>query len=70
MKYYISETKADFAISRIHKRLSDFKGTEGSEYHVRTKSELRRFDSIPIYNFKNGKLRRCAQKSYAVIGIF
>ena len=57
--YYISPTSYALELSAVKKRLSDFKGEEGAEYHVR-KSPKREtgFFTVPVYVFKNGKLNR------------
>jgi hypothetical protein len=34
--YYISALENNCALSVVKKRLGDFKGTEGEQYHVRT----------------------------------
>jgi hypothetical protein len=38
--YYISALENNCALSVVKKRLGDFKGTEGEQYHVRTSRGL------------------------------
>jgi hypothetical protein len=56
--YYISLKASGPSLSAKKKRLSDFKGEEGELYNVRKTAA---FDpklwSLPIYIFKNGRLR-------------
>ena len=57
------------SVSRKTARLSDFKGTEGEEYLVRSKADVRSpLEGIPIYEYQNGKLQKTARSS--VINIF
>jgi hypothetical protein len=69
--YYISALENNCALSVVKKRLGDFKGTEGEQYHVRTARGLPEGDTfVPIYIFKNGKLRRCPNRSWSVFCLF
>ena len=50
--YYISNVENNCALSVVKKRLGDFKGTEGEQYHVRTSRGLPEGGSfVPIYIF-------------------
>ena len=63
--YYISALENNCALSVVKKRLGDFKGTEGEQYHVRTSRGLPEGGSfVPIYIFQNNKLRRCPNRSW------
>ena len=69
--YYISEFENNCVLSLKKKRLGDFKGVEGERYHVRTARGLPEGDTfVPIYIFKNGKLRRCPNRSWSVFCLF
>jgi hypothetical protein len=69
--YYISALENNCALSVVKKRLGDFKGTEGEQYHVRTSRGLPEGDTfVPIYIFKNGNLRRCPNRSWSVFCLF
>jgi hypothetical protein len=73
--YYISHAKNGFALSSVKKRLSDFNGTEGAKYHVRQRARL--FDCtdeqgiarIPVYIYREGKLKRCPQKTITPVDL-
>jgi len=56
--YYISKRSDNFAFGRKVKRLSYFKGIEGERYVVRKKVNIERFDSFPIYIYRDGKLKK------------
>ena len=67
--YYISNRKNGMSLSRKVAKLSDFKGTEGEEYLVRSKAEVNSlFEGIPIYEYQGGRLRKTACSS--IINIF
>ena len=66
--YYISNRKNGMSLSRKTARLSDFKGTEGEEYLVRSKAESSLFEGIPIYEYQGGRLRKTAGSS--IVNIF
>jgi hypothetical protein len=68
--YYISPAETNPSISRIVKRLKDFKGEEGKDYHVRKKAKIDYLDAIPHYTVKAGKLTRCPQKTYSIFRLF
>lgn len=69
--YYISNLENNCALSVCKKRLGDFKGTEGEQYHVRTSRGLGEGNTfVPIYVFENGKLRRCPNRSWSVFNLF
>lgn len=58
--YYISE-QDQWGVARICKRLSDFhraQPAEGSKWMVRTKKRPEAFDAFPVYQFRDGKLRK------------
>lgn len=67
--YYISNRSNGLTLSRKTARLSDFKGTEGDEYLVRTQAHM---DSsmkfIPIYEYRGGRLRKTNQTS--IVNLF
>jgi hypothetical protein len=62
MKYYISPLKtANLSISRVVKRLKDFRPAEGEQYVVRKKADLsdvERFSTLPVYVGVDGKLKK------------
>lgn len=69
--YYISALENNCALSVVKKRLGDFKGTEGEQYHVRTSRGLGEGNIfVPIYIFENSKLRRCPNRSWSVFNLF
>ena len=69
--YYISNIENNCALSIVKKRLGDFKGSEGAQYHVRTSRGLPEgHTAVPIYIFENGKLRRCPDRSWSIFNIF
>ena len=69
--YYMSNLENNCALSVVKKRLGDFKGTEGEQYHVRTARGLPEGDTfVPIYIFENGTLRRCPNRSWSVFCLF
>lgn len=59
--YYISD-EDQWGISRVCKSLSDFgrnnNPAEGSKWMVRTKKRPEAFDAFPIYEWRDGKLRK------------
>jgi hypothetical protein len=67
--YYISHAKNGFALSSVKKRLSDFNGTEGERYHVRKQARLdTSLQFIPVYEYREGKLRKTNETS--IINLF
>ena len=62
MKYYISPLKtANLSISRVVKRLKDFRPAEGEQYVVRKKADLsdaETFSTLPVYMGIDGKLKK------------
>ena len=61
MKYYISPLKtANLSISRVVKRLKDFRPAEGEQYVVRKKADLDAdsLSTIPVYRGVDGKLKK------------
>ena len=69
--YYISNIENNCALSVVKKRLGDFKGTEGEQYHVRTSRGLPEgHTAVPIYIFQNGKLQRCPDRSWSIFNLF
>lgn len=61
MKYYISPLKtANLSISRVVKRLKDFRPAEGEQYIVRTKAKVNSdsWDRFPVYIGVDGKLKK------------
>ena len=65
--YYVSNTDTGLQISRKVKRLKDFKGSEGEQYHVRQKADVGRLESIRIYTYTDGKLK--ATNNWSVFGL-
>jgi hypothetical protein len=67
MAYYISATSAHCNVSRVVKRLSQFKGgsfrPDGEKYHVRTRKEIGRGEIIPVYVMEDGKLKKTKTSS-------
>jgi len=67
--YYISDKESCLQISAIKKRLKDFWGVEGKEYHVRKKRDIgENLTHIRIYIYQDGKLR--PTKSWSVFNLF
>ena len=67
--YYISLKASGPSLSAKKKRLSDFKGIEGELYDVRKTATVDPdLFSLPIYIYKNGKLRPTG--NYSVYGSF
>lgn len=67
--YYISKPNQPH-YSRVVKRLSDMSRAqpeEGSEWHVRKRRQIRAFDHLAVYFWRNGKLVRCPQKSEVIL---
>jgi len=61
MKYYISPLKtANLSISRVVKRLKDFRPAEGEQYIVRKKADLDAdsLNMVPVYRGIDGKLKK------------
>ena len=61
MKYYISPLKtANLSISRVVKRLKDFRPAEGEQYVVRKKADLDAdsLPMLPVYIGIDGKLKK------------
>ena len=58
MPYYIQNInqRGPYHLTRVVKRLRDFKGTEGEMYSVARRKERRVHDAVPIYKFEDGKL--------------
>lgn len=67
--YYISNIESSLQISTVKKRLKDFWGVEGKEYHVRKKRDIGEdLTHIRIYIYKDGKLR--PTKIWSVFNLF
>ena len=54
--YYISNYDSDLQLSHIKTRLSDFKGVEGNQYHVRTCEKVGQMEMVPVYKYTDGRL--------------
>ena len=56
--FYISPKSYKLGLSAVKKRLSDFKGEEGAEYHVMKKRRpAEGMFSAPLYVYRQGKLQ-------------
>lgn len=67
--YYISNIESSLQISTVKKRLKDFWGVEGREYHVRKKRNIgENLTHIRIYIYQDGKLR--PTKIWSVFNLF
>ena len=67
--YYISNIESSLQISTVKKRLKDFWGVEGKEYHVRKKRNIGEdLTHIRIYIYQDGKLR--PTKIWSVFNLF
>ena len=56
--YYISRIENNCSVSVRKKRLGDFKGEEGAQFHVRKRKGVGMLDFIPVYEVVDGKLKR------------
>ena len=56
--YYISPFEKSMSISRMIKRLKDFRPSEGELYIVRTQAEVNPDTNVTVYKGVDGKLKK------------
>jgi len=65
--YYISSIKTGAGFAQMKKRLRDFKGQQGEQYLVRTKAHIDRYESVPVYDYTDGALKKT--KTFAILRV-